>query len=286
MADWTHVEVDVASDVAETAGAALIDVGAIGVEERDIGEGVVTIVAYFETLPDQETIAAALAGAHGVEQARRSGLRVGSTPEADWLELWKRGFEPLPVGDRLLVVPSWKRDTAAVFRNRIHIEVDPGMAFGTGTHETTRLCLEWLDEAWHGGSILDVGTGTGILAFAAALLAPGCRVVGIDVDPLAIDVARENAAINRVDRSVELVVGEAESLDELFDTVIANLTADVISAIAPTLADRVKPGGTLVVSGVLAEQRDGVEGDLRAHAFALLSARQKGEWVALVLRRD
>jgi ribosomal protein L11 methyltransferase len=284
MRDWTNVEVDVEVDVAETAGSALIDAGAMGIEERDLGDGVVTLVAYFERAPDTDALAAALATAPGVEAARRSGLRFGSTPDADWLEIWKRGFEPVPIGDRLLVVPSWKRDAAASFVDRVHIEIDPGMAFGTGSHETTRLCLEWLDEAWQGGSLLDIGTGTGILAFAAELLAPGSRVVGIDVDPLAIEVARENAAINGVENRVELRVGGADSIDERFDTVLANLTADVISAITRSLADRVGPGGTLVVSGVLAEQREGVAQDVEANGFALESVRHSGEWVALVFQ--
>jgi ribosomal protein L11 methyltransferase len=280
--DWTHVEVDVTGEVAEAAGAALIDAGATGVEERDLGDGTATVLAYFERPPDPEALGAALAAAPGVEAGRLSGLRFGSTPDADWLEVWKRGFEPVPVGERLLVVPSWRRDEADRFRGRAALEIDPGMAFGTGTHETTRLCLEWLDGAWHGGSLLDVGTGTGILAIAAALLAPGSRVVGVDVDPLAVDVARENLEINGLDGRVTLLVGDAVAIDERFDAVLANLTADVIVPSAAVLAARVAPGGTLVVSGILREQEHDVVRALEGAGLEIRDARRHGEWVALV----
>src|ERR1051325_5813108 len=112
--DWIQLEIDFAADVAESAGSALIDAGAVGIEERPRDDDVVTLVAYFAERPDE-----------------------------DWLASWKRGFEPFPIGERLVVVPSWRRDEAYGFTERVAIEIDPGMAFGTGTHETTRLCLEW-----------------------------------------------------------------------------------------------------------------------------------------------
>jgi len=285
MADWTHVEIDVDEETAESVGAALIDEGAAGIEERAAGDGVVTVVAYFASPPDVDTLAAALVATPGVEQSRRSALRVGATPERDWLELWKAGFEPVPIGERLLVVPSWRRDEATRFPDRIAIEVDPGMAFGTGTHETTRLCLEWLDEEWRGGSMLDVGTGTGILAIAARLLAPESLVVGVDVDPIAIDVARENATINGVEETLRLEVATPEAVDGSFEVVVANLTADVIILERDNLTARVSGAGTLVVSGVLDVQEGDVVASLAEVGFRATTRGARGEWVRVAFER-
>jgi ribosomal protein L11 methyltransferase len=284
MGDWAHIEVDVAAEAAETASSALIDAGATGVEERDAGEGSVTLVAYFPARPDPDVVAAFLAAAPGVEAGRRSGLRPGTTPDKDWLELWKRGFEPTPIGARLLVLPSWKQLDARSHPDRALLQVDPGMAFGTGTHETTQLCLTWLDESWHGGELLDVGTGTGILAIAAAVLARETHAVGVDVDPLAIEIARENAAINGVEARVELRVGGADAATETFDAVVANLTADVLVRIAADLEARVRPGGTLVVSGVLVEQEGDVARAIEDRGLVVESVRRQGEWIALVAK--
>jgi ribosomal protein L11 methyltransferase len=167
----------------------------------------------------------------------------------------------------------------------VAVEVDPGMAFGTGTHETTRLCLEWLDQSWRGGSLLDVGTGTGILAIAAALLAPGSRVEAVDVDPLAVDIARENARINGVASHIVLRAGGLEALDGCFDVVLANLTADVLVDLADGLTARVCPRGKLVVSGILAGQEGGVSRAFEARGHAVEFVRYLGEWVAIVLGR-
>jgi len=162
------------------------------------------------------------------------------------------------------------------------IEIDPGMAFGTGTHETTRLCLEWLDANWRGDSLIDVGTGTGILAIAAALLAPGAEIVAIDVDSVAVDVARENADLNGVLDRIRFQAAGPEAIDGSYDVVLANLTADVIQSVAGPLVALARPGGRLVVSGVLAEQESWLTSDLVARGLDLVSRDGAGEWVAMV----
>lgn len=287
--EWPFVELDVDSVDAELVSASLLDLGSTGVEERPANDGRATIVAWFAATPDLAELAAALASARtldaDVARAAASTLRAGSTPDDDWLKLWKRGFEPTPVGSRLLVFPSWKRDEALAIPGRTRIEVDPGMAFGTGTHETTRLCMEWLDANWRGGSLLDVGTGTGLLAIAAVRLEPATRAVACDVDPIAIEVAKENAGLNGVADSIAFDVCGPDGVEGQFDVVLANLTADVILFVRDALFARTRPGGTLVLSGVLVEQAAGVVAEMTALGMSLEWRRDAGEWSGIAMKR-
>ena len=172
--------------------------------------------------------------------------------------------------------------------DRVLVEIDPGMAFGTGTHETTRGCLELLERYWQGGSLLDVGTGTGILAIAAlklALAGSSPRVIGIDIDPEAVDVARENAEINGVADEIELEVNTLRAFHgQQFDVVLANLTADVIVPLAADFPQVMKPHATLIVSGILREQGDEVRQALGANGLAVVEERPDREWVTFALR--
>lgn len=287
--EWPYVEVDAAASDAENVASALIDCGSTGVEERPAAHGAVKVVAWFSATPDIADLARSLASAPGlpaeVARAAASSLRAGSTPDDDWLRLWKRGFEPTAVGRRLLVFPSWKREEAMSVPDRVRIEVDPGMAFGTGTHETTRLCMEWLDANWRGGSLFDVGTGTGLLAIAAVMLAPRTRAVACDVDPVAIDVARENALRNGLGEAIEFHVCGPDAVGGSFDLVLANLTADVILQVRDALVARTRPGGMLVLSGVLVEQAEGLVAELAPAGLELDWRSDAGEWTGLAMRR-
>jgi ribosomal protein L11 methyltransferase len=157
------------------------------------------------------------------------------------------------------------------------------MAFGTGTHETTRLCLQGIERYWHGGSLLDVGTGTGILAIAAALLAPNSRVVAIDVDPQAVEVALENIAINSVSSSIELLEAQPRNLaGQQFNIVVANLTAEVIVDLLPDLTGCLETEGFMILSGILSELASQVERTLAAFGLRVTERRDAGEWCMLV----
>src|SRR5574341_143570 len=181
MKIWHAVEVEIAR-VGETAATTQLwasNTTGVEISEDKDRPDFITLRAYFNTAPDLEKLRAQILRNLKLidlpEFALRE-IRSLTIADQDWLAEWKKGYEPVVVGQRLLICPSWKRDQA---RNtdRIVVEIDPGMAFGTGTHETTRGCLEMLEKYWRGGSLLDVGTGTGILAIAAIKLAPGSRVV-------------------------------------------------------------------------------------------------------------
>lgn len=286
---WHAVEVEIAR-VGETAATTqLWAFNTTGVEiSEDINSpDFITLRAYFDAPPDTEKIRAQILRnlkLIDLPEFALRGIRSLTIADQDWLAEWKKGYEPIAIGQRLLICPSWKRDQAKD-TDRIVVEIDPGMAFGTGTHETTRGCLEMLEKYWRGGSLLDVGTGTGILAIAAIMLAPGSRVIGFDVDPEAIEVARENAAINGVADDIEIEVNKLSSFHgQEFDVAMANLTADVIIPLASEFPQVLKPQGALIVSGILREQGDDVRTALEAQSFTIAETKPDGEWITMTLR--
>ena len=171
-------------------------------------------------------------------------------PDEDWVKLTQSQFEPIHVGERLVIVPTWHRDQTQT-GDRVSLELDPGLAFGTGSHPTTHLCLKWLQTAMPSGSrLLDYGCGSGILAIAAKLLGAD-EVVGVDIDEQAVQSTRLNAAANRV--SVEAMLPDALAPGQ-FDVVMANILSNPLKVLAPMLSNRVRPGGHLVLSGILTRQ--------------------------------
>ena len=204
--------------------------------------------------------------------------------DEDWSEVWKQFYKPLRAGKSLVVKPTWE-PYAPKPGDRV-IEIDPGMAFGSGTHETTGMCLELLEEAVHGGErVIDVGTGSGILAIGAALL--GAKdVLAIDIDPTAVKVARENVAHNHLEQTVTTVEGNLlEKVDAQCEVCVANIIADVICMFAAPLNDHIIPGGLFICSGIIKEREQDVTGALLAAGYTILDIRRKGEWVAMISRR-
>jgi ribosomal protein L11 methyltransferase len=292
MKVWHALEIEIAR-VAETAVATqLWAANTTGLEISEDSPEAITLRAYFEAAPDAEKIKAQIHRALRLSDLPETALRridALTIPDQDWLAEWKKDYKPVPIGARLLVVPSWELDKVTE-TDRIIVQIDPGMAFGTGTHETTRGCLELLEKYWPASSpensaLLDVGTGTGILAIAAVKLAPGVRVAAFDIDPEAVDVARENAEINGVAEELELEVKSLAAYHgQEFDVVLANLTADVIVPLAAEFPQVIKPGGTLIVSGILREQGDDVKDALGGEGFEAIEEKPDGEWVTFALR--
>lgn len=204
-------------------------------------------------------------------------LAIASLVEREWLEAWREHYRPLVVG-RFLVKPSWIEANAD---EHLVIELDPGMAFGTGLHPTTQQMLRAMSDLdLRGAAVLDVGTGSGILALAA-LAAGAARVVAVDVDPVAVRTARENVERKA---SVRIEAGSACDVEGEFDIVLANIVARVIAETSADLRARTQPNGTLLVAGIIAEAEDETVAALARAGFRIASRDVQGDWVSLILR--
>jgi len=270
------------AELAEPLSAELWDLGALGVEVRD-GEG---SPMPGEAPPEGRAVLLGwFAGAEEAEGARAAlGGRIEEVPDRDWGEAWKAGLGPVAAG-RVLVRPSWV--SAGAPAGSVEVVLDPGMAFGTGTHPTTALCLALLSDLLAqrpGASVLDVGTGSGILAIAAGKLGAG-RVRACDNDPVAVEVARDNAGRNGV--AIDATGQPLAAIDGRYDLVVANILANTLVELAPEVAARLAEGGVAAVSGILGSQEDEV---CAAYQAAGLSAepalcRRDGEWSLLAFAR-
>jgi ribosomal protein L11 methyltransferase len=205
--------------------------------------------------------------------------------EEDWANAWKEHFFAHRVGERLVIKPSWREFEGGP--DDLVVTLDPGMAFGTGLHPTTRLCLLGLERAAPAGqAVLDVGTGSGILSLAAARLGAE-RVFAVDLDEVAVQTARANVAANGLADRIEVARGsvEAAPAGRSYDLVLANIIARVIIDLAPALAARVRPGGRLVASGVLDLRHDEVAAALGAVGLSVEETLREGDWTALLCAR-
>ncbi|MBQ3530530.1 MAG: 50S ribosomal protein L11 methyltransferase [Oscillospiraceae bacterium] len=203
--------------------------------------------------------------------------------EEDWANNWKQYYHTQRIGKRIVVTPSWEEYTPS--GDDVQMRLDPGMAFGTGTHDTTRLCLELLEEVVTPETrILDVGTGSGILSVGGILLgAPSA--LGVDIDPVAVKVANENAEINEVSDKTEFVCGDlTDKVHGKFEIVTANIVADVIIRLLSTVKNYLLKGGVLIVSGIIDTRADEVENACHEAGFVTEKRLEHGGWVAIKLR--
>ncbi|HMF56648.1 MAG TPA: 50S ribosomal protein L11 methyltransferase [Pyrinomonadaceae bacterium] len=278
---WYAVDVSLSAEACEAVEYALMEAGALGTESKDESVDVARVYAYFPEIPEIEKVRAALLDALRLYDLPSSSVREMSVKEVedrDWLGEWKKSWRAVTVG-RFIVAPPWGdlRETG-----QIVIRIEPGMAFGTGTHETTRLCLAAIEKYFEGGSFLDVGTGTGILGIAAAKLFPPARIEACDTDADAVRIARENAQMNGVAERIEFRVGTIDETTASADMVCANLTADVIVPMLPVLT-----GATcnrLILSGILETQTELVLSRLGELGITEpLELMSDGEWIAMVV---
>lgn len=280
MEGWISVDITMPLEVDELAldllSGALFEAGVAGIEVRDQSSPTVVVASFSPDIAPgalHERVEPALAAA-GITPG---GVEVRSEQPIDWATHWRRSFEPIDFG-ALWVVPTWLEPPAGAEHV---LRIDPGMAFGTGRHETTALCMERIAEL-RPGSILDVGTGTGILAMGALLLGTQ-RAVGTDNDPDALIVARENAALNGFADRLVLRAEAPDALGERFDVVVANILRDPLIALAPAIRAAVASGGHVVLSGLLGTQVEAVQAAYVAAGLSAVAVARRGEWARVDL---
>ncbi|MGH9941305.1 MAG: 50S ribosomal protein L11 methyltransferase [Pyrinomonadaceae bacterium] len=280
---WFALQVTTEERAREAVEYALMEAGALGTD-GDVtaaADGLLRVAGYFAAPPERESVREQLFEALRIYDLPSSAVRemqVREVEARDWLGEWKKSWQPVVVGERFLIAPPWSEIAAT---DRIIVRVEPGMAFGTGTHETTQLCLSAIEQYFKGGSFLDVGAGTGILAIATAKFDPQARVEACDTDAEAVDIARENARLNGVGRQISFRVGTVDETTASADFVCANLTADVILRLLPQLIGATC--GRLVLSGILATQADAVRARLTELGAGAHQVAASGEWVAITI---
>lgn len=284
--DWLEIGVETTGEGAEAVAEVLSRFAPRGVAleagPEGFGTGIITVRAYIpadDRMPEtRRRVEEALWHLSQILPMPAPSFRL--IAEADWAEAWKQHLTILHVGRRLVIRPSWLPYTPA--EGEVVVELDPGMAFGTGTHPTTQMCLLALEEHVRTGArVLDLGTGSGILAIAAAKLGAG-RVLALDTDPQAVAVARENIHRNGVADRVRVARGSLAQAIGRFDLVVVNILARVLVEMAEAgLARRLAPDGRLIVAGLLAGQEDEVRDAFQRAGLNVIGRRQIEDWVAL-----
>lgn len=284
---WLAVDAIIPSEFREAIEYGMMEAGALGTETHEDDLEVV-VTGYFPEPIEEGELRENLAEAlriHSLSPASSVELKRRGVADADWLAEWKKGWRESHVG-RFIIAPPWieagpPAPLSASGKSPILIHINPGMAFGTGTHETTRLCLKAIEKHFQGGSFLDVGTGTGILAIAAAKSFPDARVEARDIDADAVEIAKENAQLNEVAGQISFIAGSVDDQTPSADLVCANLTAPVIVELLPALLG--VTCGTLVLSGILESQLEMIQTRLSELGALARETDQDGEWIALVV---
>lgn len=302
--EWTDIRLTVAKADAENAEAvaALIAEGGIYIEDYSDIEQQVAEIAHVDLIEQElldkprDTVIIHLylePGASQVETlaliaARMEAAGIPYTVETegveqeDWQNGWRKYYHPMEIGSRLAVVPSWQQyDT-----DRVKLILDPGLAFGTGGHETTSLCLEALDEQVRGGErVLDIGTGSGILAIAALKLG-AASAEGVDIDPVAVRTAGENAALNGVQDKLTVLVGDlSDKASGTYDIITANIVANAILSLAPAVPGLMAEGATFIASGIIDSRKDEVIAGLEKAGLSVVEVKEKRGWECIICKK-
>jgi len=279
---WALVLVAPPEDL-EIRAAQLFDQGALGIELQEPGMALMP-----GTPPLPEGCGRAIAHFASAEDASESARLFGAeppveVPERDWSVAWRTHHRPMQVGPRSWVHPPWEKPP----RPGVAVAIDPGMAFGTGSHPTTALCLERCDELlsrFPGADLLDVGTGSGVIALLAKMLGAG-RVVGTENDPVSLEAARQGAALNGIDGVDWVLAEDPAAVPGRFKIVIANILLNTLEELAPAIAGKVADGGRLVLSGLLAAQGDAAERAYVAQGLRPVARKEREGWLRVELSR-
>jgi len=290
MKRWLIVELLIAKEMGEAVSNLLIEQGATGIEELDGDLRRERLRAYFSQDKRKKRILDALR--RYLKSLDRlfpenppAQITTTSLPEQNWGENWKRFFKPVQVTPKFLIKPPWSK--VRLKRGQIPIDITPGMAFGTGTHATTLLCIRTLEERLkkRGRSVLDVGAGSGILSVIAAKLGAK-EVLGIDIDGVAVENARENVEKNHVSDIVKIRKGSIGSLQKKFEVIVTNIDLKSLRKMKRPLVGHLKNQGFLILSGILEQEKESVRLHyLETGVLRWIKTAQQGEWVCLTFQR-
>lgn len=305
--NWTEVQIKTVSKFEDLVSTILYDVGAAGLaieDPRDIieleqseidwdfidpgliklEEDQIIIKAYFPESEDLQDIIDSIKNeinTNPMLKGEESNITLNLLNDSDWAENWKKYYKPFKIGENILIKPSW--EDVEIEDGNILIELDPGMAFGTGTHETTWMCTEALEKYIKPGDVVyDIGCGSGILSIASVKL--GARkVVGVDLDPVCVKTSKENAKINNVEDFIDIREGDLlEVVNDKADLIVSNIIAEVIAGMTGNLKKYLIDDGIFIASGIIIEKIPLVEDALKENGFEILDTIQKNEWALIV----
>ena len=318
---WVKYRIEIKKEAEEVVSALLYDLGVYAIQIEDAvlpkesiekegglyeelmpelpeDDGLARIIFYLEEGDDlAEPLLEKIR--HGILDRKKTTdigpgvISISVSDDGDWRDNWKEFFHAFQIG-HLLIKPTWE-DNVRAEPGCVTLEIDPGMAFGTGQHETTRMCLEELDRLINeGDEVLDVGIGSGILSIASILLGAG-HVFGTDIDQYTFDVVHENFKVNNIDdKKGEFYIGDLSSDEKLrekvgkgrFDIVVANILADVIISMRQAIYDAMKPGAILIASGIIDFRENDVLSSLTKQGFVIIDAIHLGDWVEITAKRE
>lgn len=305
--NWTEVQIKTTAELEDLVSSILYDVGATGLaieDPRDIlelskSEGKwdyvdpslldldcdgITIKAYFsesEDLEDKIQYIRDKINTNPMFNKEENLVSISLVDDNDWAESWKKYYKPIRIGEKIIIKPSW--ETYELEQNDIMIELDPGMAFGTGTHETTAMCTEALEKYLKSRDVVyDIGCGSGILSIVAAKLGAE-KVIGVDLDELCIKVSNENIVLNKVDDIVEIRQGNLlDVVEEKANIIVSNIIAEIIAEMTKDLRDYLKDDGMFITSGIIVEKVNLVKKSLLENGFKIIDIIERKGWACII----
>ena len=287
--EWVKISIETSHEAEDALSNLFMEMGSGGaqIEGDNSDSDRIVVSAYF---PPDDMIGERVSKiTELLKSMREMNIDVGAgrvsihrLDETEWTEPWKEFFKPIPTGERILVYPSWEDASESSSRD-ILIQIDPQMAFGTGRHSTTILCLELLEDVLKGGErVADIGTGSGILAIAAIKM--GARqVIAVDIDPKAVHIARENARINGIYDEIHVVCGRLlNPIRGRYDVIVSNIASKVIRLMIPDFTAYLNTGGKLILAGILGDEVSEIQNELENNGLAILETRSHEEWAGIL----